>query len=67
MFIIAILLALLLGFFVGKEYKHKKIKLPELPRKPQLKVLHKQMPKTLDERREQALKTGKPMIKLLYK
>lgn len=66
-YVISTILAIGLGFFIGRDY-HKKISFPQLSKtKPNLKVIHKEPIKTQDEKRLEAIETGKPMIKTMYK
>lgn len=67
-FLFNTVLAFGLGFYIGKDWHaHKKIKLPQFKKKPQLKVLKQQEPKSFKERREEALKEDKSMMKIMYK
>ena len=66
-YIISTLLAIGLGFFIGRDY-HKTISFPQLSKtKPDLKVIHREPIKTQDEKRLEAIETGKPIIKTMYK
>ena len=76
LFIYVILASIGLGFFVGKEWGNKiTLKASTLvsstpkPPKPKemLKVLRRQPIKSFDERRQESIETGKPIIKVLHK
>ena len=71
--LIAFLLGISVGFFIGikRAFRHKV--LPELDKiideKPKvpIKVLHKSEPKTFEEKRSEAVDKDKPIIKTFYK
>jgi len=60
--------AFILGIILGRETKDYPIKLPDikLPQK-KIKVLHKAEPITYDQKRAEAIKEGKPIIKTFHK
>ena len=72
LFISNTIFALIAGFFIGKEWGNKIVlDTPAAKKKPKkkemLKVLHQQPIKSFDERRQESIETGKPIIKTFYK
>lgn len=69
-YIISTLMAIILGFLIGLNYRNykEKISFPQLLKeKPNLKVIHREPIKTQDEKRLEAIETNKPIIKTMYK
>ena len=68
LFISNTVLAIGLGFFIGKSWGNKPIlKSTASKQKEMLKVIRRQPVKTFDERRQEAIETGKPIIKVMSK
>ena len=72
LFISNTILALGLGFFIGRDSYHwrgYKPILKSIAPKPKemLKVIRRQPIKTFDERRLESIENGKPIIKVLHK
>ena len=70
--LIAFLLGITVGFFIGKQkvleqLKTTVINLGQIAKNEKLKVLHKSEPKTLDEKRSEALDEDKQITKTFYK
>jgi len=65
--LIAFLLGISVGFFIGKRKPLEKIILSGRKYRGELKVLHKSEPKTFDEKRSEAIDEDKPIIKTFYK
>ena len=65
--LIAFLLGITVGFFIGRRKPLEKIILSGRKYRGELKVLHKSEPKTHQQKQVEALDKDKPIIKTFYK